>query len=278
MSAEITITIDNREDYLKANVILSSPDSINIKYENLDIADVIISINDKVVCAIERKTIVDLAASIKDGRYKDQKARLLSTFDTSQIYYLIEGSFDYSVCNSVGNSVGKHVGNSMVHIAGINKKAIISSIINTMIRDNIKVIHTKNIEDTCHWLHQVITRLVESPEKYILSSSHTPSISRYSGASTTTGKKKTATKEDVYLQQLCQVPNISYKTAQAIANVFPNFIALIGALSCGDEKLKVLKEITIKDEKGKHRKISTKVVHNLIQYVGNGDVNIHDTE
>jgi hypothetical protein len=77
-----------------------------------------------------------------------------------------------------------------------------------------------------------------------------------------------ACKEDVYIQQLCQIPNVSVKTAQAIAHKYPAMSRLIDALKESTENLKVLKEITIQDEKGKHRKISSKVVHNIQEYVG----------
>ena len=66
--------IDNREkelkDYFKNND--------NIKFENLDIGDIVIKDNDKIIMMIERKTLEDLSASIKDGRYKEQKIRLKS--------------------------------------------------------------------------------------------------------------------------------------------------------------------------------------------------------
>jgi len=49
---------------------------------------------------IERKTIQDYANSIRDGRYREQKQRLLSNYTLSQIIYLIEGDFcDYHKLN-----------------------------------------------------------------------------------------------------------------------------------------------------------------------------------
>ncbi len=45
---------------------------------------------------IERKTVDDLMASIKDGRHREQKIRLLKKQkDSVHIYYLIEGSLLY---------------------------------------------------------------------------------------------------------------------------------------------------------------------------------------
>ena len=47
-----------------------------IIYKNLDLGDIIIEYNDIPLIIIERKTIPDLLASIKDGRYKEQKKRI----------------------------------------------------------------------------------------------------------------------------------------------------------------------------------------------------------
>ena len=38
----------------------------------------------------ERKTTCDLYSSIRDGRYKEQKCRLLNNYDKRKILYIIE--------------------------------------------------------------------------------------------------------------------------------------------------------------------------------------------
>jgi len=48
-----------------------------MEVKNLDIGDIIIY-NGSYKLIIERKTINDLVSSIKDGRYREQKMRLLS--------------------------------------------------------------------------------------------------------------------------------------------------------------------------------------------------------
>ena len=66
---------------------------------------------------IERKTLPDLLASIKDGRYREQKLRLINKQkEHIQIYYLIEGD------------IYRHK----------QKDLIMSCVFNTMIRDNFK--------------------------------------------------------------------------------------------------------------------------------------------
>ena len=92
------LIIDNREGKL-IELIKATP-SFNIPYElkSLQLGDIIISFDkypDKSII-IERKCVPDMLASIKDGRYKEQKIRLQAEKSQSSgnkiICYLIEGS------------------------------------------------------------------------------------------------------------------------------------------------------------------------------------------
>ena len=76
------ITIDIREKELK-KLIPSLAEELKlspvIKQEQLNLGDTIISdASGKELLIIERKTLRELAASIKDGRYEEQSYRLNS--------------------------------------------------------------------------------------------------------------------------------------------------------------------------------------------------------
>ena len=81
------LCIDVRETALAALL----PDAV---LKPLVLGDITIENEDgKELVIIERKTVADLAASIKDGRYREQSARLTSySLDNHRIVYLIEGS------------------------------------------------------------------------------------------------------------------------------------------------------------------------------------------
>ena len=91
------IKVDTRETSLFQQMLtlistVPSFQNILVKYETLPIGDVIIndSIEDKII--IERKSINDLASSIKDGRYEEQSYRLNGlNHHNHNIIYLIEG-------------------------------------------------------------------------------------------------------------------------------------------------------------------------------------------
>ena len=61
--------------------------------ESLPLGDIIICSDDgQEKAIIERKSLADLASSIRDGRYKEQSFRLNQcSLHNHQIYYLIEG-------------------------------------------------------------------------------------------------------------------------------------------------------------------------------------------
>ena len=93
MDNKLTIIIDIREDSLHNDIFDRDldiyKDKIDITKAPLDIGDVHIKYND-ILYIFERKTVKDLISSIHDGRYREQKARMLSIYNTIQLSYIIE--------------------------------------------------------------------------------------------------------------------------------------------------------------------------------------------
>ena len=93
LSDNFQFIIDNRE---RKVIDCISKKNIEYKLTNLNIGDYIFAYNpkeDNPKVIIERKTVDDLASSIKDGRYKEQKVRLLNEQNNGhQIIYIIEGN------------------------------------------------------------------------------------------------------------------------------------------------------------------------------------------
>ena len=123
----IDLIVDNRETKVLASIqdrdLDKYKDFINIQVKPLDIGDVEIS-SSLVKYILERKTVADLISSLHDGRYKEQKYRLLSS--GHHITYIIEGDDILS---------SRH-----------QKKDILSSIyLYSIYRDNIHIVFTKNI-------------------------------------------------------------------------------------------------------------------------------------
>lgn len=121
----------------------------NIIYvKNLNIGDIIIyNENNRII--IERKTETDLISSIKDGRYKEQKIRLLNENNNNTIIiYIIEG-------NSVSNG-NNNINSSMFH----------GSLISMVFRDNINILRTFNINETVILILKIWDRLCKKKEDF----------------------------------------------------------------------------------------------------------------
>ena len=91
------IKIDTRESELLTTMnLLFKEHSHEIKVEKLDLGDIILSTNDdgeKII--FERKSLYDLASSIKDGRYSEQSFRLNEySLHNHHVVYVIEGDFE----------------------------------------------------------------------------------------------------------------------------------------------------------------------------------------
>jgi ERCC4-type nuclease len=90
----VCVTVDDRERGLMA--CLSRTDAAmcpRSTTKRLLLGDVLIHDSDGAVAfAIERKTVADLSASLRDGRFVDQRARLLETYGRERVVYVLEGT------------------------------------------------------------------------------------------------------------------------------------------------------------------------------------------
>lgn len=245
--------IDNREKDL---IKLLNEKKIEIECQNLELGDIVFTNNEsgnKELIMIERKTVDDLMASIKDGRHREQKIRLLKKQkDGVHIYYLIEGSLLYHK----------------------KKETLYSSILNTMMRDNIKIIFSRNIEET-------ITYLIKMSEKLdFCKISKKPQLSDNKSSNDTVSnenvsnqyldtikscKKENLTKEICYQAMLKQIPGVSTGCAESISKIYPSFNDLLNKykeLENEDEKKHLLSQIMIKK-----RKIGNKLSEKIYEYL-----------
>jgi ERCC4-type nuclease len=188
---------------------------------------------EEILFCFERKTLADLIASIKDGRYKNQKAKCLSQLQHTQLYYIIEGKCSYSIQPKLQKD-----------------KIIHSAIINTMLRDKIGCFFTKDAHETFELIGSIFTRYMEDPEKYKI---QTQPIETQMIVET----KSTNTPQDIYKKMLCQIPSINDKSALAIIDKYPSFTQLIEQLKplSPEERIKELNTIKVNS-----RKISKRIV------------------
>jgi ERCC4-type nuclease len=164
---------------------------------------------------VERKTMTDMAASIKDGRYAEQKQRLSAYRKTTRgaiVVLLIEGKTYYD----------DHRGDS---VAGIPRKSLVSTVLNARFRDGFFVVETRDLAETVSFVRCMVDRL---PTATRWGPSCSSSFSSDFGGGSGGGGDyvpcvvKTVKRENMdvaksFLCQLCQIPGVSLKTAEVIS-------------------------------------------------------------
>ena len=143
----IELVIDNREHEL----IQKLQPSNAILIEQLDVGDILFRENGNTILVIERKTVNDLKASICDGRGREQKARLLGSTPRQRIIYLIEGSLDKPMS---------------AKISGLPVSTLVGSLINTQLRDGIKVYKTSTIDESTEFIIKLLDKLEKDGDTY----------------------------------------------------------------------------------------------------------------
>lgn len=226
MSEKLNILIDSRESNLYNDIINRDLDIYTNKIEfnknNIDIGDINIKYRD-IEYIFERKTINDLISSIHDGRYREQKARMIDNYDNKRITYIIEG--DDILSSKTYNK----------------SKVLQSTYLNILFRDNIRLVFTKNVNETATLILSLSIKIIENPENF-------NNISNNNTTYTDHLKLKKKKIENIdektcYLMQLSQIPYISNTIAKNISNIYPSMTSLILALNEVDDKNKELCKI-----------------------------------
>ena len=225
---KVKIILDNREHKL----IKLIPDT---EVANLDNGDIHFMIDDTLVLIIERKTISDLSSSVKDGRYREQKARLISkSRENIKIMYLIEEDKPKKYSNYNHN---------------LNSSTILSCIVNTMLRDELYVYRTKSIQDTVDFILKVSTQLKKNA-KQILDNGKNIKEQKYDYINSLNQKKKeNVNKNMCFINQLCQIPGVSAKIGELIANEYTCMSDLIRCYETIPNPVTMLRDIPINDKR-----------------------------
>lgn len=285
------IKVDTREPDLlqKLNYLVSSVPSfknIIVKSETLPIGDIIICDNNEAESGlerliIERKSISDLLASIKDGRYEEQSYRLNGlNHHNHNIIYLVEGDVNKNnyfksrndnekmMAYSAMFSLNYYKGFSVFRSFSLDETATIvcnmayklekeiSSSKKAFYKNNVQPIIECNIESN---LEANLEQAVEVKQPNITEQSEKDYVNVIKKV-----KKENITPDNIGEIMLCQIPGISSVTALAIMEQFkdiPNLIKELEANNC------CLKDITSTNSKGQTRKINKSSLANIVKFL-----------
>jgi len=295
------IIIDEREKLLYDKCIeikeayTSDYPSITITKTVLAIGDISIVTDDKKdITIIERKTLSDLLASIKDGRYEEQSYRLIHStrIHTHNIIYLIEGGIfslgfkERKLVYSIITSINHFKGMTVIKTSNVTESAeFILSFSDKVTRNLEKKQMPKysgftTVHSSPLFLELPRNTLTNQQTELVLSTPQNNNISLNPPQSTclqeetptveTTNesyvnvvkkvKKENLTPENIGAVFLSQIPLISSVTASAIMSKYNNSLGdLINDLKTNTSCLDGIQ--TEKD--GKKRKIGSNAIKNV---------------
>jgi ERCC4-type nuclease len=177
---------------------------------------------------IERKTIADFHSSITDGRYKNQKLRLLEwrvqVEGRKNVVYLFEEK------------------------QGDNKdRAYWGALVNMILRDNIGVIQCDGMVRTAQLITDIKKKLDEGKFDELQGGAQNISLEGYA-------KGKYNTPKHCYLGQLSLIPGVSHIIAEKIAEKYPNMRSLLDQMD-----VKELSNIKITEKRRLGDKLAEKI-------------------
>ena len=253
-SQNIEMIIDTRETKL-----LNYMKNLKfIKVSQLDIGDIHYRINGKTIFIIERKTLEDLANSIKDGRLREQKIRLQKCLSQNiNIIYLIEGYLDNKY----------YIKQNKCKINGLPLNTIIGSQINIILRDMMQTYKTSCLEESVLFLFDFYKKLKIHYEKYIdkLSNHKLEYVDNIR-----IRKKDNMNKINCMVIQLAQIPGVSIHMSKAIIAECKSIKNLCIAYSNFDnekDKENLLETITYSVDGTRQRNIGKVVSKRIYEYI-----------
>ena len=307
---KLKLVLDERETSLYdkcTSILTSSPNTSTsasstktsttiLEKRVLLLGDVAIQTDDSQdVVLIERKSLQDLLASIKDGRYDEQSYRLYhsSGFHTHNIVYIIEGQY------------------STLRNPAVEKKIALSAMISLSLIKGFSVIRTNSLQETAEWICAAVDKLSRDFAKnkalrFANSSAnlHLPNLGNQEEKDATIegddkvtnemtknhdpanycsvvkkSKKENITPQNIGEILLCQIPGISSVSAIAIMkefdNSFPRFLEnLKQHPHCIDE---ICCSTTKSDGSTKKRKLAKSLCDNIRAFLLHQDHAVMDT-
>jgi crossover junction endonuclease MUS81 len=263
---KMKIIVDERETALYT-ILTQQPARMTIEKRVIPLGDILFTSDDESITyqIIERKSVADLLASVKDGRYAEQSYRLGNCFpNRHNIVYLIEGQ------------VRDH-----------DKKLVFACMASLNYFKGFSITRTVSLAETAQYIEITADKIARELGKGTsqASSAATPSAATPSAASTTTiptevagptnveavdycsvvkvAKKANITRENIGQLMLMQIPGISSTISGEIMRPFATFAAFIDHLRSEPAYL----ETIVLESSGKKRKLGSNVVAAIRDYL-----------
>lgn len=244
--------IDDREHHIIERIDQFT--DIKADVWRMEIADIALLLGDVVVALFERKTIADLASSIKDGRYnnKEKMIEYRNEYDC-KLYFIIEGDWSYEP-----NQESQ----------GLPHNALESALFHLQMRDDIHIVHTKNVEDTIKSLNSFAKSISALHKKY-------PPKAVVANASALTIKKIKPDSE-ILIEIWCAMPGIGRVKARTTGEkmTIADYVTRTPAVVCSTAEL--LKRIPLCGKKTVEKMAQLDIIK--VCYMTESDFNAFTTK
>lgn len=258
-----------------------------IKSETLPIGDIIIGDDTTERLIIERKSVSDLLASIKDGRYEEQSYRLNGlSHHNHNIIYLVEG--DVNKVNrfkgdnrtekltlySAMFSLNYFKGFSVFRSFSLEESAILIcnmayklekengikqpyySNNNVVVNQSDKSLEEKPVENENQTVNDAEEQSIEQSADQSVDKDYIGVVKKV--------KKDNITADNIDEIMLCQIPGISSVSAIAIIQRFKSLANLINELEKNGD---CLNDVSYTNSKGQTRKINKTCAINIVKFL-----------
>ena len=186
----MSLHVDYRERRLFEPLL---PDA---EFINLDAGDFHIVRDDELMMVVERKTLADLAASLKDGRYAEQKVRMTAMVggDARRLAIVVEGTL-----------FGPEPSDTLVE--GVSLGALRTLVLHAQHRDGVAVYNVHDAAGTA----ALVAHMAEKVQ---------PGDGHHHGGAYVSvvrpKKSENMTPRNVAILMLCLVPRMSSRMAEAV--------------------------------------------------------------
>ena len=187
----MSIHVDYRERRLFEPLL---PDA---EFINLDAGDFHIVRDGEVMMVVERKTLADLAASLKDGRYAEQKVRMAATVggDTRRLAIIVEGSL-----------FGPEPSDTLVE--GVSLGALRTLVLHAQHRDGVAVYTVHDAAGTAALVAHMAEKMQPGDDHHHHNGGYVSAVRPK--------KSDNMTPRNVAILMLCIVPRMSTRMAEAV--------------------------------------------------------------
>ena len=243
---EIVVDSNSGENEIFELIRASEPDAT--RRERLDVGDILLRANGETII-VERKATNDLASSLSDGRYRDQKMRQLAAVaqdpeGKTKLVYIVEGPL---------------MAHDMVTQGGVTVRQLECAIVKSAVRDAIPVIRVpckKSLAETVLYLFRELKAGELDGDSKAQQRAAAPL------ADVHVKKARNVTVPVMWKMALATVPGMSMAKAEQFTQQYHGPASISDAIRNLDDR-RAVKLIAASDAGG--RKLGPKIAERLVQ-------------